>query len=84
MFDLRIKAVQMFSQEEIFKAISYGALKARARRLAPEEIIKIGEFELIVAEDENGEGIVVQIIETTANLEATDFRQNAIAGCHNR
>ena len=65
----RIKAVQMFSQEEIFRAIAYGALKARAGRLAPGEIINIGEFELIVAEDENGESIVVQIIETVANME---------------
>jgi hypothetical protein len=60
----------MSSQEEIFRAIAYGALKARAGRLAPGEIINIGEFELIVAEDENGEGIVVQIIETMANMES--------------
>jgi len=70
MFEQRIKAVQTFSQEEIFRAIAYGALKARAGRLAPGEIINIGEFELIVAEDENGEGIVVQIIETMANMES--------------
>ena len=70
MFEQRIKAVQMFSQEEIFRAIAYGALKARAARLAPGEIINIGELELIVAEDENGEGIVVQIIETLANMES--------------
>ena len=30
MSEQRIKAVQMFSQEEIFRAIAYGALKARA------------------------------------------------------
>ena len=70
MSEQRIKVVQMFSQEEIFRAIAYGALKARAGRLAPGEIINIGEFELIVAEDENSEGIVVQIIETMANMES--------------
>ena len=70
MSEQRIKAVQMFSQEEIFRAIAYGALKARAARLAPGEIINIGEFELIVAEDENGEGIVVQIIENMAKMES--------------
>ena len=70
MSEQRIKAVQMFCQEEIFRAIAYGALKARAARLAPGEIINIGEFELIVAEDENGEGIVVQIIETMAKMES--------------
>ena len=70
MSEQRIKAVQMFSQEEIFRAIAYGALKARAGRLAPGEIFNIGEFELIVAEDENGEGIVVQIIETLSKMES--------------
>jgi hypothetical protein len=70
MSEQRIKAVQMFSQEEIFRALAYGALKARAGRLAPGEIINIGEFELIVAEDENGEGIVVQIIETLSKMES--------------
>jgi hypothetical protein len=70
MSEQRIKAVQMFSQEEIFRAIAYGALKARAARLAPGEIINIGEFELIVAEDENGEGAVVQIIETLSKMES--------------
>jgi len=70
MFELRKKAVEMFSQEEIFRAIALGALKARAGRLGPGEIINIGEFELIVAEDENGEGTVVQIIENMANMES--------------
>lgn len=70
MFKMRNKAVQMFSQEEVFQALALGALKARAGRLGPGEIFKIGEFELIVAEDENGEGIVVQIIETMANMES--------------
>ena len=70
MSEQRIKAVQMFSQEEIFRAIAYGALKARAGRLAPGEIINIGEFELIVAEDENDEGIVVQIIETMTDMKS--------------
>ena len=69
MKDLRNKAVQMASQEEIFRAMSYAALKARAARLNPGEIIKIGRFELVVAEDEEGEGSVVQIIETRQNME---------------
>jgi hypothetical protein len=69
MKDLRNKAVQMASQEEIFRAMSYAALKARAARLSPGEIIKIGRFELVVAEDDEGEGSVVQIIETRQNME---------------
>ncbi len=67
--DLRIKVIQMASQEEIFRAMSYAALKARAARLGPGEIIKIGHFEMVVAEDEVGEGCVVQIIETRQNME---------------
>ena len=70
MVEHRTRAVQMFSQEEVFRAIALGALKARAGRLGPGEIMKIGEFELTVAEDENGEGIVVQIIETMASMES--------------
>ena len=64
----RHKAVQMVSQDEIFRALAYAALKARAGRFTSGEVIKIGRFELVVAEDENGEGIVVQIIETLAQI----------------
>jgi len=42
--------------------LAYGALKARAARIASNQIIRIGEFDLMVAEDENGDGQVVQII----------------------
>ena len=62
MSELISKAVQKASQEEVFQALAYGALKARAARIAPNQIIRIGEFEMIVAEDENGDGLVVQII----------------------
>jgi hypothetical protein len=64
------KVVQMVSLEEIFRAIAYAALRARASRLNPGEIIKIGEFELVVAEDENSEGMVVQIIETREQIDS--------------
>jgi hypothetical protein len=56
------KAVQKASSEEVFQALAYGALKARAARIAPNQIIRIGDRELMVAEDENGDGLVVQII----------------------
>ena len=52
----------MASQEGVFQALAYAALKARAGRIAPNQIIRTGEFELMVAEDENGDGLVVQII----------------------
>jgi hypothetical protein len=62
MNELISKAVQMASQEGVFQALAYAALKARAGRIAPNQIIRTGEFELMVAEDENGDGLVVQII----------------------
>jgi hypothetical protein len=62
MNELIRKAVQKASQEEVFQAVAYAALKARAAKIAPNQIIKIREFEMIVAEDENGDGLVVQII----------------------
>jgi hypothetical protein len=64
------KVAQMVSQEEIFRAIAYAVLRARACRLDPGEIIKIGKFELVVAEDENSEGMVVQIVETRAQIDS--------------
>ena len=62
MNELISKAVQKASSEEVFQALAYGALKARAARIAPNQIIRIAKFELMVAEDENGDGQVVQII----------------------
>lgn len=60
--DLRKRAAQMAADDEIFKAIGLAALKARARGLEPGDIAKTGSFELVVAEDEEGTGKVVQMI----------------------
>jgi hypothetical protein len=62
MSDLTGKTVQKASSEEVFQALAYAALKARAGRIAPNQIIKTGKYEMLVAEDENGYGLVVQII----------------------
>ncbi|MCX6681280.1 MAG: hypothetical protein NTX42_13085 [Methanothrix sp.] len=56
------KAAAKASQDEVFQALAYAALKARAARIAPNQIIRIREFDLMVADDENGDGLVVQII----------------------
>jgi hypothetical protein len=74
MNDLISKAAAKSSQEEIFRALAYGALKARAARIASNQIIRIGEFDLMVAEDENGDGQVVQII-----LPLEEMQANALA-----
>jgi len=58
----RNAVARKMSQEEIFQSIGYAALKARARRLDPGDIVKIGNLEFVMAEDEEGEGVVAQII----------------------
>jgi len=70
MDELIRKAAQKASQEEVFSALAYAALKARAGRIAPNQIIRTGDYELLVAEDENGEGLVVQIILPLEKMEA--------------
>lgn len=52
------------------QAPAYSALKVRAGRTAPNQILRSGDFELIVADDENGEGPVVQMMLLRADLEA--------------
>lgn len=69
MSELISKAAAKASQEEVFQALAYGALKARAARIVPNQIIRIGEFDLMVAEDENGDGLVVQIILPLVQME---------------
>ncbi len=69
MNDLSSRAAQKVSSEEAFQALAYASLKARAGRIAPNQIIRIGNLELIVAEDENGDGLVVQTILTVRQME---------------
>ena len=69
MLEMRMRAVQLAAREEIFLAIAQGALKARARRLAPESSMEVGSFKMMVVEDENGEGCAVQVIESRKMME---------------
>lgn len=70
MRDTSYRTATQVSREEIFQAIGYAALKARAGHLAPGTVIKIRSFELVVAEDEAGDGIVVQTIVPRKQMEA--------------
>lgn len=70
MKDLMNKVAAKVSLEDLFQALSYAALKARAGRIAPNQILRVSNFDLIVAHDENGDGLVVQMILPLANLEA--------------
>lgn len=70
MKDLMSRVAAKASQDALFQALAYAALKARAGRIAPNQIIRSGDFELIVAHDENGEGLVVQLMLPWADLQA--------------
>ena len=69
MLEMRMRAVQLAAREEIFLAIAQGALKARARRLAPESSMEVGSFKMMVVEDENGDGCAVQVIVSRKMIE---------------
>jgi hypothetical protein len=62
MIDPINRAAQLVASDDVFKAIGLAALKARANNLEPGDIARTGAFELIVAEDEEGSGAVVQMI----------------------
>jgi hypothetical protein len=70
MKDLKVKAVAKVSQESVFSALAIAALKVRANRISANQIIRAGGFELIVADDENGDGLVVQMILPMEQMEA--------------
>jgi len=55
-------------------------LKVRAARIHPNQIIRINEFDLMVTEDENDDGLVVQIIRACAADGRTGLGQGARAG----
>ena len=82
MNELISKAVAKASQDEVFRALAYAALKARAARIAPNQIIRIREFDLMVADDENGDGLVVQIILPLEQMEGLALaRARELGGC---
>lgn len=68
--DTSCRIAAQVSREEIFQALGYAALKARAGHLAPGTVINIGSFDMMVAEDEAGDGIVVQTIVPRKQVEA--------------
>lgn len=70
MKDLMSRVVAKTSQDALFQALAYAALKARAGRIAPNQILRSGDFELIVADDENGDGLVVQLMLPLVDLES--------------
>ncbi len=69
MKDSRSRAVQLAAADDLFQSIAYAALKVRAGKLEPGEIVRIGSYELVVAEDGEGDGVTVQIIQSRRHIE---------------
>ncbi len=63
------RAVQLAAEDDLFKSMAYAALKVKAGKLEPGEIVRIGGYELVVAEDEDCEGVTVQIIQSRVCIE---------------
>ncbi len=56
------RAVRLVSEDDVFKSMTYAAMKIKAGKLKPGEIVVIGNHEFTVAEDDEGTGITVQMI----------------------
>jgi hypothetical protein len=72
----------MASEDEVFKAIGFAALKARARGLEPGDMARTGAFEMVVAEDQEGVGKVVQMILGKERIESLAFAKAEELGLH--
>jgi hypothetical protein len=55
-------AVKGAMEEDLFKFLNFAAIKARAGHLEPGETISMEGYDFLVAEDEEGKGIVVMIV----------------------
>ncbi len=73
MTDQISNAVRAAAEDDIFKAIGLAALKARASGLKPGEIIRTGGYEMVVAEDEEGVGTVVLLVQGKDRIESLAF-----------
>jgi hypothetical protein len=62
MNDLIYRAALQALDDDLFKSLGFAALRARARRLEIGETLNLGGFGFLIAEDEEGEGIVVLIV----------------------
>lgn len=62
-------AAQLAMQSEVFKAMGLAAIRARARRLDPGDVARVGGCDFVVDLDEHESWVVVQIIWPKAAIE---------------
>jgi hypothetical protein len=75
MIDPINRAAQLVAVDDVFKAIGFAALKARASNMEPGDIARTGDYSLVVAEDEDGSGTVVQMILEKERIEKLAFEK---------
>jgi len=64
------RAVRLVSEDELFRSMAYAAMKIKAGKLKPGEIVVINNHEFNVAEDDEGTGIIVQSIQSRQHIES--------------
>jgi hypothetical protein len=72
MFDHRdpwSRVVRFAAEDDLFKSISYAALKAKAGKLRPGAIMHIGGFDFIVSENDEGRAITIQTVQSLKYIE---------------
>ncbi len=62
MNDLIYRVALRALDDNLFQSLGFAALRARARRLEIGETLKIGEFDFLIADDEEGEGVAALIV----------------------
>jgi hypothetical protein len=62
MDDIIRAAVKSAIEDDLFRLINFAAIRARAGRLEPGEILLLGGYDFLLAEDEEGTGFVVMIV----------------------
>jgi len=69
MNDLIARIALQAMDDDLFKSLGFAALRARAQRLDTGETLNLGGFDFLIAEDEEGEGIVAIIVLSRTYIE---------------
>lgn len=64
------KIVRLASEDDMFRSLAYASMKIKAGKLKPGEIVVIGNYEFTVAEDEEGTGVTVQMIQSRKSIDS--------------
>lgn len=66
--DAMSKTLRLVSEDDMFRSMAYASMKIKAGKLQPGEIVVIGNYEFTVAEDEEGRGVTVHMIQSMKHI----------------